>query len=578
MPIYMCLQDLKVDAVDIIIVGGGTSGCIIAGRISQAKPNLSILVVEGGGDNRENLAVRHPIMCSTHLKGDGPAMSSYRSMSTEHVCRREHVVKTASILGGGSSVNFCIYTRPSAMDFDDFEEEGWAFQEVLPFMKRFEHFHGHGNSAVHGLNGPIQISDGGFRSHRVEEMALKCARETNHLEIFDAQDPTASPAIGVSSWQRYVSRDGVRQDTAHGYLQPLLENDDHPNLHVLLNTQCVRIVFDDNKHAIGIECSGSSVIAEKLASKLVVLAAGTFGSPQILKSSGIGSASLLKPLGIPIICDSSQVGENYQDHPLISASYKTSLLPGETLDRALRSEDALSRAMASQDSITGWNGVDPAEIISMSPAFQAAWSRDYENSPDRPMVMLALVSSFNGNRSLVPVGQYLSAVSWVAYPYSRGSIHITSALRDEPPKSNSGLLSDTEQLDLEMLVWAYRKGHEIISSLPVYEGPADIEGKASCGHPANVFLEVGSLTLDDSAIEQFVRETADSAYHSLGTCRLGSRLSSGVVDQQLKVHGVTGLRCADMSICPNNLCSNTASVAMTIGEKAASMILDDLSL
>jgi len=167
--------------------------------------------------------------------------------------------------------------------------------------------------------------------------------------------------------------------------------------------------------------------------------------------------------------------------------------------------------------------------------------------------------------------------SWVAYPHSRGSIHITSPNIEDVPRFNSGFLSDTDSLDVEMLVWAYRKGHEIMRSFPFYNGEADVDGRAGMGHPADVFMEDGSLRAENESIEDFVRQRVCSALHSLGTCAMGYNSQAGVVDDRLAVYGVTGLRCADMSICPNNMGSNTASVAMTIGEKAAFMFLEDLN-
>ncbi|KAJ8070650.1 hypothetical protein OCU04_001021 [Sclerotinia nivalis] len=128
---------------------------------------------------------------------------------------------------------------------------------------------------------------------------------------------------------------------------------------------------------------------------------------------------------------------------------------------------------------------------------------------------------------------------------------------------------------MEMLVWAYRQGYEIMRSFPFYDGEVDIDGKGGIEHPANVGLEDGSLRAENATIEEFVRQTVSTAFHSLGNFAIGNN-QFGVVDERLAVYGVTGLRCGDLSICPNNLGTNTASVAMTIGEKAAAMFLDDL--
>ncbi|EPE31319.1 FAD/NAD(P)-binding protein [Glarea lozoyensis ATCC 20868] len=574
---------IELTEVDMIVVGGGTSGCIIAGRIAKAQPDISIFVIEGGLDNRHDPTISKPILCSTHIKGESNFMSIYQAQRLPDTVNRDCFIKTAAVLGGGSSVNFCIYTRPSAADFDSFNADGWAFKDILPFMRKFETFHGYGNSRVHGYDGPVHISDGGFCVPRVESMIFESAARSGYDYIEDAQDPTELPSIGVAKWRRYASTDGVRQDTAHTYLHPLLDDNQHPNLHLALNTKVSRVIFDKYNCVIGVECYSDREILKVIATKRVILAAGTFGTPQILERSGIGSSRLLKSLAIPLVSELSQVGENYQDHPLISAAYKTSLKPGETLDGVLGSGKTLAHAIQTGDPILGWNGVDicfklrptEMEIANFSLAMQAAWEKDFQHVPDRPVIYLAVVSGFIGDRKAVPAGQYVCITSWLAHPYSRGKIHIASSHANDPPIFHSGFLSDPDNLDLEMLVWAYRKGHEIMRSFSFYDGEADVDGAAGLGHPDGIFLENGKLRADNGPIQDFVRRTVTSALHPLGTCRIGSG-DLGVVNERLAVHAVGGLRCADLSICPNNLGTNTASVAMTVGEKAAAMILEDL--
>lgn len=183
---------------------------------------------------------------------------------------------------------------------------------------------------------------------------------------------------------------------------------------------------------------------------------------------------------------------------------------------------------------------------------------------------------FVGDRTSLPAGQYMSITSWLAYPYSRGRVHIRSPECSLEPVFDAGFLSDVEGLDLEMLVWAYRKGHSIMRSFPFYRGEADVEGKLGAGHPKEALLRDGSLADANGPIEDYIRRTVCSAGHSMGTCAMGSS-QRGVVDAKMAVYGVTGLRCADMSICPTNLGTNTASVAMTIGEKAAFVFLENLA-
>jgi alcohol oxidase len=217
---------------------------------------------------------------------------------------------------------------------------------------------------VHGYDGPIHISDGGYRATRAEDEFLKVAASQGYPEILDLQDLKQNN--GFSRWQRYVSPDGKRQDTAHKYLHPLLQDGKHPNLHVLLQTKVIRVLFDGNKQACGVEytpseefqpltSSSNAPVGSVKARKLVVISSGALGSPLVLERSGIGNAEVLKKLDIPVVSDLKGVGENYQDHHLLLMPYKTSLAVDETNDALLSGRLDFAKALEEKMPNLGWN-------------------------------------------------------------------------------------------------------------------------------------------------------------------------------------------------------------------------------
>jgi len=250
----------------------------------------------------------------------------------------------------------------------------------------------------------VHISDGGFRSQRLTDELLLAGGAVGYPEIRDLQNLEANNGFGP--WHRTVSPEGRRQDSAHTYLHPLLQDGKHPNLHVLVEHQVVRVLFDDQKRANAVEFApnpahqpDSSTAKQRVhARKLVVISAGACGSPPILERSGVGNSDYLARAGIPVVADVPGVGHDYQDHHLIMTAYKTSLNPDETADRLFSGQTTVEEALARGDKMLGWNGVDVAsklrprdeDIAAMGPEFQAAWHRDYEANFNRPLMFTGM--------------------------------------------------------------------------------------------------------------------------------------------------------------------------------------------
>jgi choline dehydrogenase-like flavoprotein len=579
---------------------GGTAACVLAGRLQQADPSLSILIIEAGPSDYQNPCITVPGLCLLNTKLEPNRFLSYQSKANPHLAGRSSIVLTGGCLGGGSAVNFMMYTRAQGVDYDSFKTEGWTQRDLLPLLNKLETFHSDGRAfdmklhgaksslclARHltkltatGTSGPIHVSRGPFTSKRCEDEIMKTIKEIGDEEIDDLQDLTSND--GWSRWFRYISPDGKRQDAAHTYIHPLLRDGKHPNLHILAKTKVHRVIFDDNKRATGVEYIPNTTFQPSInpathpvstvkARKMVIVSAGTLGTPQILERSGIGNAKMLQNLSIPVVADVPGVGENYQDHHLSLYSYKTSLEPDETLDGINSGRVNAQQAMQLQNPVLGWNSIDVAAkirpskdaIAAFPPALKESWDRDFANQPERPLMLFAVLDGFIGDASLIPQGQYLCLAAFTAYPYSRGSIHITGPTITSLPDFDSGMLNDKGDVDLATQVWAYKKQREIMRLLSVYRGElaithptfpegskaaaVDLDADPNALHrSSNGKIEPIQYSLeDDKAIEEHIRKSVDTTFHSCGTAAMKPLEDGGVLDKNLNVYCVTGLKVA----------------------------------
>jgi alcohol oxidase len=340
------------------------------------------------------------------------------------------------------------------------------------------------------------VSFGAFSTKDVQDDVLAGAEAVGLPEIPDMQD--FKTVGGLSRWLRYVSPDGKRQDTAHRYVHPLMASGEYPNLHLLVQSKVSRVIFEGNR-AVGVEYLPNasyqpltsltqrepSIIKAK---KLVVVAAGALGTPLILERSGVGNAALLNKLDIPVVADVPGVGEEYQDHNLIFYTYKTSLKTEESLDDMYRGQLDFNEAVEKKNPLVTWNAVDLAaklrptdeEVAQLDQEFQDHWNRDFKEQTTRPLMLMAVVSSYLGDHKTLleeqnGPSQYLSIGMYTGYPYSRGDIHITSSDPDAAPVFNTGFLS--KRVDLTKQVWAYKKQREI------FRRTNGVVGDVAIGHP-----------------------------------------------------------------------------------------------
>ncbi|PKS08507.1 hypothetical protein jhhlp_004892 [Lomentospora prolificans] len=594
----------NLDEVDVIIVGGGTAGCVVASRLSDADPNLSILVIEGGQNNYQDPTVVLPLLMLMSLLPNSKNTLAYIGSKESQIGNREVVVVSGGILGGGSSVNLLTYSRPQREDLDAWNIPGWSTDEMIPYFKKFETYYGAGLPATHGDSGPIEISAGTFNVERSQNDFIQAAGQLGWPEVKDLMDMDTNNAVYRNL--RYINRDGIRQDSAHCYLHPRLQDGAHPNLNVLVQNQVVRVLFDKDKRANGVEFHRNPAFSDGQdaamdlktvkARKLVIISSGGLGSPLVLERSGIGGADVLSRAGIKPIVDLPGVGSNYMDHHLFTYPYKSSLNPDETADALYGGRRDFNEAIGSKDKILGWNVADvtgkirptESEVAALGPDFQAAWERDYKDKPNKPLTIITSLNAFPGDPTDVDPGQYMSCSTFTLYPYSRGHIHITGPKVSDPPDFVTGYLQDERGIDLKKAVWAYKKQRELFRRMDVYRGeyapshPAFPAGSAAASietsEPLKDVKDIVYSAEDDAIIEEWLRRNVGSTWHSMGTCKMGAKETLGVVDPKLNVHGVAGLKVADLSICPDNVAANTAATAFAIGEKAADIFIEELGL
>ncbi|RYO81092.1 hypothetical protein DL764_009813 [Monosporascus ibericus] len=609
MGLYKALPD-NIQEVDIIIAGGGAVGCVVASRLAQADSQLSILVIEGGQDNYNLPQVIHPALFRTNLVPDSATCLHYRSGREEQLLNRELLAPAGGVLGGGSSVNGLLYVRAQQCDYDSWNMTGWSSNDVLPFLKNSETYHGPGDKEQHGYDGPLDVSTGAHPGAMLGKDFVAAMKEVGCPEVEDLQD--LRTGHGVAKSYAYVSpKDGRRQDVAHTYLHPQLQDGKHPNLHVLVESQVIRVLFHHNHQASGVEYrpnpkhqSGSLQGPTQTikATKLIILAAGALGTPPILERSGVGDPEILGRAGVQNICSLPGVGHDYQDHQLLQCYYESYASPSDTLDRVYNGTLKIPDLLANGDKILSWNGFDASskirpsepELEALGHDFREAWDKDFANAPSRPLASMVFYSGILGNPSGLPIDAYFTICTCAAYPYSRGRVHITGPGIDHPVDFMPGYLSDPNGIDMKTHVWVYKKQREVVRRMQSYRGAiisrhpqfpqgskasftAEVENDQK--QPASlVKRDIEYSPEDDQAIERWVRENLSVCWHFLGTCKMAPAEEMGVVDESLSVHGVQRLKIADLSIAPKMISANTYSTAMMVGGKAADIFITELGL
>ncbi|KAK7516012.1 alcohol oxidase p68 [Phyllosticta citriasiana] len=474
------------DEVDIIVVGGGSCGCVVAGRLANLDHNLQVMLIEGGESNLNNPWVYRPGIYPRNMKLDSKTACFYESRPSEWLAGRRAVVPVAHVLGGGSSINFMMYTRASASDYDDFQAKGWTTKELIPLMKKHETYQrASQNRDIHGFEGPIKVSFGNY-TYPIMHDFLRAAESQGIPTTDDLQDLVTGH--GAEHWLKWINRDtGRRSDSAHAYIHSTRAH--HSNLHLVCNTKADKVVIEGDQ-ATGVLTVPTKPLSPDQKPKLykarrqIVVSGGTLSSPLILQRSGIGDPEKLRKAGVRPIVNLPGVGLNFQDHYLTFAPYRAK--PDvETFDDFVRGDPIVQQRVIDQWNLNGTgpmatNGIDAGVKVRPTeqelkwmdtwpfPEFRSGWESYFKDKPDKPVMHYSVISGWYGDHMLMPPGKFFTMFHFLEYPFSRGSTHIVSPDPYESPDFDAGFMNDRR--DMAPMVWGYIKSRETARRMDSYAG------------------------------------------------------------------------------------------------------------
>ena len=532
---------MAAEQYDYVIVGCGSSGSVVAARLSE-DGRSRVLVLEAGGSDR-TLKVLMPGL--SQLAAYGDPRFDWRFTAAPDPTRggQRDYMPRGKVLGGTSSINAMSYVRGSREDFDGwaaFGCRGWDFESVLPYFRKSETFEG-GANRYRGDRGPLSVSR--LRSHHLLSEAFLNACVNAGMSRLD--DYNAPPREGVDYVQA-TQRRGWRHSAYRAYLWPARKRE---ALEVRTHAHTRRVLFEGTR-AIGVEYTRGGNTERADAAKAVVLSAGTFGSPQLLMLSGVGPASHLRELGIPVVHDLPGVGENFQDH---AGTAHTAWVNRTTYNVQTRPWHYLVFGL--QWLITGRG---PAS----TPMAQVAGVRHSDHDGTRSRVQyLFTPGGFELGESGPAVYEKpaVTGLINVHRPYSAGWVRLESPDPFAPPSIQPNLLGD--ERDVETLLIGHKFMRRIFETDPMSRYVVEE-------------YTPGRAVQSDDEWRVFIRETAIGVYHPAGTCKMGHD-PMAVVDDRLRVHGIEGLYVVDASIMPFVVSANLNGNCIMIGEKASDMILAD---
>jgi choline dehydrogenase len=525
---------------DYIIIGAGSAGCVIARRLAE-DPQVRVLLVESGR-RATGPSSDMPAALFTLISGRPDLNWNFRSEPEPGLDNRRLPLFAGKTLGGSSQINGLMYARGHRLDYDDWAKAGsggWSYRDVLPYFKRAESSWA-GAGTYHGDCGPLSISspsDLGLLQSVYRDAAVQAgqgATEDYHGEVSEG-----------FARAEITAKNGRRASTYRAYVMPVLGQ---PNLSILPGVHTRRVLLEDGR-AVGIEYLQNHRLLSLRADREVIVCAGAYGSPQLLMRSGIGSADALRGLGIAATVDLPGVGENLIEHPMLWVNHRIaspSALRSLRLDRAVV---AVLHWITSGSGILGTNFC-AGHVFTRSAA-----------TLDRPDIQLSCFALDKAAQLWFPLIKRrpdygLGVMTQILRPMSRGRVSLVSNDPEAPPRIQLNLMTDPE--DLRVMREAIGYVRELFAQ-PALQALGPVEALPGGGYTS------------PAQLDEFIRRTCGTGQHPVGTCKMGIG-SDAVVDCELKVHGVTGLRVADASIMPGVPGGNTNGPTIMIGEKAADLL------
>jgi choline dehydrogenase len=504
---------------DYIVVGGGASGSVVAGELSRT--GAEVLVVESGGTD-DAPTIGNPSIWFFNV--GGPLDWSVPVAPVPQLNNRKFNMALGHVLGGGSSINAMVWSRGLASDYDAWDRNGasgWSFKDVLPTFKAQEDWEG-GSSEWRGVGGPVHVRRAGM-PHPTAPAFLDAARQMGFDIVEDMNGPMR-PGAGYINMN--IAADGTRVSAARAFLRPNL---DRPNLTLLLDASVTKVVFEGDRVA-GVEIATGDGVRNVRASREVILAAGTIHSAQVLMLSGIGNADELRKLGIAPVVNLRGVGQNLQDHVIVSGvvyKYKGKMPDRPADSNAVEAEVYLSSGLSSH----------PADI-------------------NLVLEQLPIATPEASARFGAPPKEGFTIAPALVQPTSRGQVRLASAdWRDAPVIESNYLQTDH---DLAAIVRAIEVAREL-GRQTALDGVREAE------------VVPGPKATSRQDLVDLARTASASFGHAVGTAKIGVD-ADAVVDSSLRVHGVRGLRVADASVMPSIVAAPTNAPSIMIGGRAATLI------